>query len=91
MDIIVVGAGIAGLSAVRDLVGQSHVRSLRILEASDRVGGRIHTMYNEAGKPLYDSGAWRLPESHSRILRLCRELGLELSLVQSETSQAAHG
>ena len=40
-DVIVVGAGYAGLSAARSLV--AHNRSVIVLEGNDRVGGRIWT------------------------------------------------
>jgi monoamine oxidase len=38
-DVVVVGAGLAGLTAARDLVAQN--RSVLVLEARDRVGGRV--------------------------------------------------
>ncbi len=38
-DVIVVGAGMAGLKAANELVAQG--RSVVVLEAKDRVGGRL--------------------------------------------------
>src|SRR5215210_1405300 len=38
-DVVVVGAGLAGLTAARELVAQN--RSVLVLEARDRVGGRV--------------------------------------------------
>ena|SRR2546425_12984645 len=45
-DVAIIGAGMAGLSAARDLarVGLDVV----VLEARDRVGGRIHTVHEPA-------------------------------------------
>ena len=41
VDVVVVGAGAAGLAATRDLLGRGV--SVAALEASSRVGGRAHT------------------------------------------------
>jgi monoamine oxidase len=49
-DVIVIGAGMAGLKAARDL----HDAGLRVvvLEARDRIGGRIHTRRDLAPVPI---------------------------------------
>ena len=48
-DVIVIGAGAAGLAAARDLSRAG--RNVLVLEARNRIGGRIHTI-REAGWPL---------------------------------------
>lgn len=48
-DVVIIGAGAAGLAAARELSGRG--RSVCILEARERVGGRIHTLH-PAGLPL---------------------------------------
>jgi monoamine oxidase len=48
-NVIVVGAGMAGLSAASKLK-QLGVDKVVILEARDRVGGRIHTTLELSGK-----------------------------------------
>jgi monoamine oxidase len=50
-DILIIGAGAAGLMAARELAGKG--KKVIVLEAQDRIGGRIHTVYeNEALKPI---------------------------------------
>jgi monoamine oxidase len=73
MTVIVVGAGLAGLSAARVLVeaGQEVV----VLEARQRVGGRVEGG-TIAGHPVELGGTW-LGEGHSRMHALVRELELE--------------
>ncbi len=53
-DVVVVGAGAAGLAAARTLMDQG--RSVVVVEASDRIGGRVHTDTETFGVP-YDIGA----------------------------------
>lgn len=56
-DVIVVGAGIAGLSATREL--QRLGRSVLILEANNRIGGRAYVGYIGDDKvPIDYGGAW---------------------------------
>lgn len=45
-DVLVIGAGAAGLAAARDLSGAS--LGVRVLEARGRIGGRVHTIHEPA-------------------------------------------
>ena len=49
-DTIVIGAGAAGLAATRTLQDAQH--SVLLLEARDRIGGRVHTDYDFAPHPV---------------------------------------
>jgi monoamine oxidase len=49
LDVIVIGAGAAGLAAAREL--SRHGNRIAVLEARDRIGGRMHTLH-VAGLPL---------------------------------------
>ena len=73
VDVIVVGAGLAGLTAARDLLAAD--LSVLILEARDRVGGRIlnHTLEN--GSVVEIGGQWVGP-TQDRALALAEELGV---------------
>jgi monoamine oxidase len=72
-NVVVVGAGLAGLAAARRLVARGH--EVTIVEARGRVGGRTEGLVLDDGTPLELGGAW-LGEGHSRMYELVAELGL---------------
>jgi len=73
-DAIVIGAGAAGLAAARALAG----RSLRVvlLEARDRVGGRVWSYPVAGAAPLVELGAEFIHGPGELTMRLLREAGL---------------
>jgi monoamine oxidase len=73
-DVVVVGAGLAGLAAARELVRRG--RQPLVLEARDRVGGRTLNEPIGEGKIVEIGGQWVGP-GQTRALELIRELGLE--------------
>ncbi len=54
-DVIVIGAGAAGLMAAWELVQTG--KKVAIIEARDRIGGRIHTVYDEKFSLPIEAGA----------------------------------
>src|SRR4051794_28186098 len=73
-DIIVVGAGLAGLAAAREV--QRRGATALVLEARDRVGGRTLNEPIGDGKVVEVGGQWIGP-GQDRIAALARELGVD--------------
>ena len=71
-DVCIVGAGFAGLTAARELTKQA--RSVLVLEARERVGGRIWTETVD-GIRIDRGGAWFSP-LHEPGLAMAAELGV---------------
>lgn len=73
-DLVVIGAGLSGLHAA-SLLSESGLRVL-ILEARDRVGGRILSLDDVNGHP--EAGGNTMAAGYGRTLDLARSLGLPL-------------
>lgn len=71
-DVIVVGAGMSGLIAARDLQRQGV--EVLVLEAADRVGGRALAETSALGSRLDLGGQW-IGHGHHRFEELADELG----------------
>lgn len=75
--IIIIGAGIAGLSAGYELTQLGH--QVTILEAQARPGGRIQTLREAFADGLYaEAGAARIRDSHDLVLKYVKLFGLPL-------------
>ncbi|XP_063471030.1 L-amino-acid oxidase isoform X2 [Symphalangus syndactylus] len=75
--VIVVGAGVAGLVAAKVLSNAGH--KVTILEADNRIGGRIFTYRDQNTGWIGELGAMRMPSSHRILHKLCQGLGLNLT------------
>jgi monoamine oxidase len=73
VDVVVVGAGLAGLVAARDVAAGG--ASVAVLEARDRVGGRLLSEPLGDGKQVEVGGQWVGP-TQDRVAALAGELGV---------------
>lgn len=75
-DVVVLGAGLAGLSAARDL--ERGGADVVVLEARRRVGGRVEQVSGDDGRPV-QLGGELVGRAHTAYLGLVEELGLTLT------------
>lgn len=73
-DVIIVGAGLSGLYAAREVKAAGF--EPLILEADNRVGGRILTDSSIPGIPLEIGAQW-IGDTHARMFRLAAQLGVQ--------------
>ena len=74
-DVVVLGAGLAGLSAARDLARAG--ADVVLLEARDRIGGRVEAVTLPDGRTV-QMGGEVVGAAHHAYLELVAELGLTI-------------
>jgi monoamine oxidase len=78
-DALVIGAGLAGLSAAHVL--EAAGLDVLVLEAQQRIGGRIHSMRQIGGTG--EAGATYIGAGYARVMAAARRYGIELVDVTS--------
>ncbi|KAL4647534.1 L-amino-acid oxidase [Arapaima gigas] len=73
--VVIVGAGIAGLTAAKFLQDSGH--KVTIVEASDHPGGRVVTYRNSDEGWFAELGAMRIPSFHKILLNFLKNLGVK--------------
>ncbi len=86
VDVVVVGAGFAGLAAARELTRQGH--DVLVFEGRDRVGGRSFTG-SVAGLPV-DMGGTFVGPTQDAVLALAAELGVPTIPTHHEGKNVIH-
>jgi monoamine oxidase len=83
VSVLVAGAGLAGLAAARDLVRGG--ATVRVVEARDRVGGRVLTARDGfAERQHAEAGGDLIDEGHTALLELAEQLGLSVVRILKE-------
>ncbi|MGL5943058.1 MAG: flavin monoamine oxidase family protein [Waterburya sp.] len=81
-SVLVLGAGLSGLYSAYLLERQGF--KVTVLEARDRVGGRVYTLDDLPGKP--ESGGQSFSERYQRLLKITKSLNILTKLKESENS-----
>jgi len=80
--VIVIGAGLAGLSSAYELTQAGH--EVTVLEARTRSGGRVWTLRDSFPEGLYaEAGATNVFDNHEWTMRYVKELGVALDPMES--------
>jgi monoamine oxidase len=88
VDAIIVGAGLSGLQAAIDL--HEAGRSIVVLEARDRVGGKTNSVQREDGRGIVEVGAaWLNDTNQSHVWEYVQKFGLTPILQNIEGSVAS--
>jgi monoamine oxidase len=100
-SVLVLGAGIAGLTAAYELLKAEY--QVEVLEAADRIGGRCYTVrrndvVEQTGLPnqtcrfdaglYFNAGPGRIPYHHQALIGYCRDLAVELEVYVMEDRAA---
>ena len=89
-SVVIIGAGFSGLTAAW-LLQKAGVQ-VTILEARNRIGGRVFSFQPDKNSPqIIELGAEWVGNSHTSLIAMCEEFGLELFNNQFETHLTLEG
>ena len=73
-DVVVVGAGLSGLAAALHL--EAHGAGVQVVEAQERVGGRVHSMHRPGHRQ--EAGGAYIGAGYRRVIAAAERLGVGL-------------
>jgi monoamine oxidase len=82
VDVVIVGAGVAGLAAAKRLTEAG--LSIAVLEARDRIGGRIHTIRDDRTPIAIELGAEFVHGSAPEVVEIARDSKLVVCDIHGE-------
>lgn len=88
-SILIIGAGAAGLMAARKLSAAGH--TVTVLEAGERIGGRIHTMQPPGFSEPIEAGAEFIHGKLPLTMQLLKEAGLEYQALTGKMIRVKNG
>lgn len=81
--VIIIGAGVAGLAAARHLANQG--ANVQVLEAKNRIGGRLHTDHG-LGAPFEVGAGWiHGPSAQNPITKLAKQVGAKTVVTDDDS------
>lgn len=92
-DIVIVGAGIAGLRTAIEAKRINKNLKILILEKYNKEGGRMDTVHTTVNhrKIQFEAGAGRISEKHTTLLKLIKHYGLHVHKISDETGWRKYG
>ena len=79
-DAIIIGGGITGLSIAYRFIDS--YKNILLIESTNKLGGRIKTIDDKKNELIYEAGAARISENHTKTLNLIEELELDEELIE---------
>ncbi len=87
--VLVLGAGVAGLAAARELAAEGF--AVTLIEARDRVGGRVVTDKRWAGVPVDLGASWIHGVTGNPIAEIAADHGIKLAPITNYDNKRVYG
>lgn len=89
VDVLIIGGGVAGLAAAAELTGSG--LQVQLLEARQRLGGRIHTIHDPLSAMPIELGAEFIHNYSEHLWELVHSVPLQVGAVEGESLVAQDG